>query len=112
MNIKKEVLSTLKGLSCPVYYATNHDSEDDTYVIFYILNEKSNEFLDNEEASIKYKIHVQIISNTDYDDISDDIMAKMKANNFRRLYSAENFDSETNFYSKSIQFEYIHYTYL
>ena len=109
MNIKTEVFNTLKDLPCSVYYATNHGTEDDTYVIFYITDEKGFEFIDDEETATKYKIHVQIISTVDYDNISDEIMVKMKANKFRRLVSAETYDATTGYYSKSIKFEYTHY---
>ena len=109
MNIKKRVLDVLKQTNYPVYYATNHDAEDDTYVIFFIANEKTHSSCDNEESAIYYKIHVQIISIGDYDDLSDNIMKLMKANDFRRISSAETYDAELNFYSKSIHFEYVDY---
>lgn len=109
MNIKKRVLQVLKNIECPVYYATNYSGEDDTFIIFYIVNEKTHSAHDDEEASIYYKIHVQINSIGDYDDISDEVMKIMKANGFRRITSAENYDADTSFYSKSIHFEYVDY---
>lgn len=112
MNIKKRVLDALKETQYPCYYATNFNGNDDTFCVFYILNEETAEVLDDEEASTYYKIQVQLISNTDYSDLDDKIMKTMKKHGFRRLNSAETYDSDTGFYSKAIHFSYIHYNYL
>ena len=109
MNIKTRVLDILKQTNTPVYYATNYEANDDTFIIFFINQTKTHSCADDEEASIYYHINVQIISVTDYDDLADNIIKLMRQANFKRLNEADTYDADLGFYTKAIQFSYVHF---
>lgn len=110
MNIRKLILDALKPLQIPVYYATNHEATDDIFVVFFIEDIETHSIYDDEEASEKYTIMFHIFSNGDYDTYVKDMKKVLKSNGFRRIAEAENYDSETNYYTKAIKFEYVDFS--
>lgn len=107
VNIKKELINTLKPLNLPVYFATNFNSTEDTYLVFFIDKTTTDSVIDDEEAVIKHEITLYINSKSDYYDISMEALKLLKANNFKRIYEAEDFDNETKYYTKAIKLEFL-----
>lgn len=109
MNIKRKILRELAHLPVPVYFMTNFNANEDTYIVFFIENTKPHASYENEETAIKYEIMLHIYSRTDYDELAETVVALLKEANFKRRYEAEDYDDTTQFYIKAIKLDYIHY---
>lgn len=108
-NIKNKVMETLKNLQVPTYYATNHNATEKEYMVYFIDEIKTNSNSDNEAESIRYSISLYFYSTADYDDLVEEALEVLKANNFRRTVETEYYDSDTDFYIKVIRLNYIQY---
>lgn len=107
VNIKKHLISTLKPLNTPVYFATNFNSNEDTYMVFFIDSTSTGSVIDDEEAVIQHEITLYLNSKGDYYDLSVEALKLLKANGYKRVYEAEDFDNETKYYTKAIKLEYL-----
>lgn len=110
MNIRSKILNSLKPLNVSVYYGTNYEATEDIYVVFFIEGITTHSIYDDEEASTKYTIMFHIYSTGDYDNYVKDMKQTLKLNGFRRITEAEDYDSETEYYTKAIKFEYVDFT--
>lgn len=109
MNIKTKLMQTLKPLGIPLYFMTNFEAKEDTYMVFFIEKVSQHTACENEEESTKYELLLHIYSKSDYDDLSENVIKLLKEQGFRRRYEAEDYDNTTNFYIKAIKIDYINY---
>lgn len=109
MNIKTKIIDTLKPLNIPLYFMTNFDAKEDTYMVFFVEKVSEYSSCENEEEATKYELLLHIYSKSDYDDLAEQTLKLLKQNNFRRRYEAEDYDETTDFYIKAIKLDYIHY---
>ena len=109
INIKSHIIATLKDIGPPIYFATNHNAQDDVYMVFFIDKTSTFQNFDDEMASIKYEITLYIYSKSDYDDISAKTLKALKNAGFRRTYEVEDYDNETGYYAKAIKLIYVDY---
>lgn len=107
VNVKKHLITSLKPLNLPCYFATNFNSTDDTYLVFFIDKTSTDSVVDDEEAVIKHEITLYLNSKSDYYDISVEMLKLLKNNGFKRVYEAEDYDNETKYYNKAIKLEYL-----
>lgn len=107
MNFKKFLRTILLDLDVPVYYMTNHNITDDTYIVYSITNEIDSSGSDDDFESAKYTINIRIFSKYDFDELYFNLKNKLKDNNFIFNLSAEDYDSTTGYYAKSAYFEYV-----
>lgn len=108
-NIKKHLKTSLNELNIPCYFATNFDSSEDMYFVFFIDKSYIYEVYDDKDYSMKYEITLYLNSQIDYDDISSETSKLLKDNNFKIVYEAEDYDNETKYYTKAFKLEYLDY---
>lgn len=108
-NIKKHLKQSLNDLNVPCYFATNFNSTEDIYFVFFIDKSYVYEVYDDCEYSQKYEITLYLNSKIDYDEISLQASNLLKQNNFKIVYEAEDYDNETKYYSKAFKIEYLSY---
>lgn len=109
MNIKTKIIQTLKSVEVPLYFMTNFDAQEDTYMVFFIERVKEFSSCDDIEEATSYEIMLHIYSKTDYDDLSSEVLTLLKQEGFKRRMETEDYDDQTNFYIKAIKLDYIHY---
>lgn len=107
LNIKKHLISTLKPLNIPCYFATNFNSTDNIYFVFFIDREEVDSVVDDEEAVIKYSITLYLNSNVEYDDIAFEAQNLLKTNKYKIVYTAEDYDNQTKYYTKAFKIEFL-----
>ena len=109
INVKKHIISTLSQTGYPVYFATNHNSQDETYMVFFIDKTSTASTYDDEEVSIKHEITLYIYSKCDYDRLASEALTNLLLAGFKRNYEAEDYDNETGYYAKAIKLTYVDY---
>ena len=109
INIKKHIKSTLSSIGYPVYFATNHNATDDTYMVFFIDKTSTFSNCDDEEEAIKHEITLYIYSKADYDSLASEVLTNLLLAGFKRNYEAEDYDSETGYYAKAFKLTYVDY---
>lgn len=112
MNFKKFLRSILLELDVPTYYMTNHNSNDNLYIVYSITSETETSASDNDFESIKYSVNIRVFSKGDFDNLVSATKRILKQNNFKFVIGADDYDSTTNYYCQSMYFEYIDFFYV
>lgn len=106
-DINSYVLNTLKPLDIPVYFVSRKEVSL-PLVVFNVTGERSLEYWDDEEQSIKYKVSINIFSRGNYIKYKNQIKDLMKKAGFKRTDIPECiYQEDADIFNQPMFFEYI-----
>ncbi len=100
------IYNILSALSCPVRYGWYDEAMNEQHITYYVVSDSTDEFEDDEEATLHYVIQVDVWSREDDSKIIKQIKQLMKANGFVRMDSVDLFEVDTKIYHKAIRFNF------
>ena len=105
MNMNKVILEALKPIGIPVSFQI-YSGEKESYITFFIYNEKGEMFAEDEEAITGVYIQVDVWTKGDYTDIVKRVKELLKLEGFQRSSEIDLYEDDTGIYHKGIRFFY------
>lgn len=102
MTVFEKVLNTLECLNLPIV-RSHYKGEAPSYIIFSTIAEKDHCITDNEAEGESYKFKLNYWLDGNEQDLSRQIIKRMKQAGFHRNYCMDTFDD--NFYGYVMEFE-------
>lgn len=100
-----KISDILKPTGVPVS-RLKYNGSASTYITYFLYNEQGEAFAENREIETSYYIQIDIWTKDDFTSLYNEILSLMKAAEYYRIYTHEEYENDTQIKHKAIRFQY------